>query len=132
MTQLDRDGDGKISLSDFAQCAEMLGLVPAEAAADDAAGSDSDEESAPRKPRRESLAMKAAKLFDQLDHDKSGSIDETELDIVLERLGLDDPEIRSKQVSRLSTSSFFFLFFLFLGHRLTLFCHFFPFFPPWR
>lgn len=101
MTQLDRDGDGKISLSDFAQCAEMLGLVPAEAAADDAAGSDSDEESAPRKPRRESLAMKAAKLFDQLDHDKSGSIDETELDIVLERLGLDDPEIRSKQVSRL-------------------------------
>ena len=103
MQRLDRDEDGKISLNDFAQCAAMLGLVqdaPAVAADSGDSGDSSDDE--PAKPRRESLAQKAARLFDQLDGDGSGSIDENELDMVLQGLGLEDPELRAKQVSHLS------------------------------
>jgi Ca2+-binding EF-hand superfamily protein len=103
MFQLDVDGDGRVSLADFSACAAGLGLAPppetpAAAAASAAAASAS---ASVNDQRAANLVSKASHLFDQLDVDGSGAIDEEELELVLAGMGLADPGMRKQQAALL-------------------------------
>jgi Ca2+-binding EF-hand superfamily protein len=90
MFQLDVDGDGRISLADFSACAAGLGLAPPPDAPPPAVDQ-----------RAAELVAKASRLFDQLDVDGSGAIDEEELELVLAGMGLADGAVRKQQAALL-------------------------------
>jgi Ca2+-binding EF-hand superfamily protein len=97
--KMDLDRDGRISIHDFAAAAATFGLTAAPQDESAPSGSD-DEDDVPVKKREPTLAERAAALFDQLDSDKSGVIDQTELEAVLVGLGL-PAEAAEKQAFKL-------------------------------
>lgn len=103
LMRLDVDGDGKISLSDFVACAASLGLAPAPTDDGAAARMAQAEAAAHGATSSDTLAAKAAILFDQLDVDHSGTIDEDEVEQILIGMGLKDPALRARQVALLMT-----------------------------
>ena len=66
---MDGDGDGQITLEEFAAAASLLGLAPA-----------------PRDEEHDALERRALAIFDQIDVDGSGTLDRSEIQDLMRRL----------------------------------------------
>jgi Ca2+-binding EF-hand superfamily protein len=87
---LDENGDGQITLEEFANAASSLGLVD-----------ENEETEFESQLDEETLVESAGIMFDRIDRDSSGSIDAVELEIVLRELGTSaDPRQQARALMR--------------------------------